>query len=143
MDWSSATFQLAWVYPRKIASPPADWADDIGIGDNLMSNLAVMATEGFGPIPINSDSFAFLRELEGQRVAMLTTTRVNGFLSRPQVIAVDMDALDDDAVASHVTVTEQTRVRLVDPSGLGLVGTVAEKSRRTRRSDSMILRSIS
>jgi hypothetical protein len=110
---------------------------DTGIGDNAMTAIAIVATEGFGAIPISGDAFAYLKRFDNEPVTLLTTTRVNGFLSRPQVIHVNQDALDDDAPAQPIALTGATRVRLVDQSNLGVTGTVAEKPKRVRRADGM------
>lgn len=108
---------------------------DSGIGDSMMTAFAIVATEGYGNLPMTADAFAFLQRLEGVRVSMLTTTRVSGFLARPQIIQVNQDALDDDAPARPPALDENTRVRLVDQSSLGITGTVAEKPKRVRRAD--------
>jgi hypothetical protein len=112
---------------------------DIGIGDKLMSNLAVMATDGFGATPICPDVFAALRQMQGGRVAMLTATRVNGYLARPQIIQVNPEAMDDEATPGRIQFTSTTRVRMVDQTGLGLSGLVTDRPHRIRRSDSVML----
>ena len=110
---------------------------DTGLGDSLMTTIAVVATEGFGSIPITADAFAFLKRLDGQRVTMLTTTRLSGFLARPQIIHVNEDKLDDEAPATALSLTSDTRVRVVDQSGLGVIGKVVEKPKRIRRADGL------
>ena len=80
---------------------------DTGIGDNMMTTIAIVATEGFGAIPISGDAFAYFKRFDNQLVTLLTTTRVNGFLSRPQVIHVNVDALDDDAPAQPIARFDQ------------------------------------
>lgn len=112
---------------------------DVGVGDHLMSNLALVATEGFGPLPLSSDVFAFLKAYEGQLITLLTATRMTGFLSRPQIIVVNVDALDEEAPAQPISISETTKVRLVDQTGLGAVGTIAELPKRTRRSDGVMI----
>ena len=112
---------------------------DVGIGDHLMSNLALVATEGFGSLPMPGDAFAFLKHHEGQHVSLLTSTRITGFLARPQVVVVNVDALDEDAPAQPVAISDKTRVRLVDQAGLGAVGTIAELPKRSRRADGILV----
>lgn len=112
---------------------------DIGVGDKLMSNLAVVATEGFGATPICPEIFSELRSLNGQRIAAITATRVHGYLARPQLIAVDPQALDEDRKPGHISFSDKTRVRMTDQTGLGLIGAVVEKPQRVRRSDSMMI----
>lgn len=112
---------------------------DIGVGDKLMSNLAVVATEGFGATPICPEIFSELRSLNGQRIAAITATRVHGYLARPQLIAVDPQALDEDRKPGHISISDKTRVRMTDQTGLGLIGAVVEKPQRVRRSDSMMI----
>ena len=46
----------------------------------MTTSIAIIATEGFGSLPISADAFAFLKKFEGTRVTMITTTRMSGFL---------------------------------------------------------------
>ncbi|HQY31098.1 MAG TPA: hypothetical protein PK691_07415 [Thermomicrobiales bacterium] len=112
---------------------------DIGMGDRMMSTLAIVGTEGFGATPICADVFSALRSLDGRSIALLTATRINGFLSRPQIIAVNPDMLDNEASPGHVSFGENTRVRVTDQTGLGLAGVVAERPQRVRRTDSLMI----
>jgi hypothetical protein len=112
---------------------------DVGIGDGLMSNLSIMATEGFGALPINGDVFGFLKELDGQNVSLLTTTRVNGFLSRPQLLAIKEEMLDEEAPADPMSLTESSKVRITDQESLGLSGVVAERPKRQRKGDGILV----
>jgi hypothetical protein len=112
---------------------------DVGVGDGLMSNLAVMATEGFGILPICGDVFAFLKALDGHKISLLTTTRINGYLSRPQVLAINEEMLDEDAPAEPTTLSESTRVRMTDSEALGMSGTVAERPKRQRKGDGILV----
>lgn len=116
-------------------SPWRIGVSDNGIGDSMMTNFAMVATEGYGRLPMTSEAFAFLQGLDGQRVSMLTTTRVSGFLARPQIIHVNDEALDDDAPAVPLALGADTRVRVIDQAGLGITGKVAEKPKRVRRGD--------
>jgi hypothetical protein len=110
---------------------------DTGVGDSMRTSLAIVAIEGFGVLPINADAFSFLKQLEGQRVSVITTTRVSGFLARPQILHVNENALDEEAPSQPIALTEETRLRLTDPAHLGMTGTVAERPRRVRRGDSI------
>jgi hypothetical protein len=103
----------------------------------MRTSLAIVAIEGFGVLPINADAFSFLKQLEGQRVSVITTTRVSGFLARPQILHVNENALDEEAPSQPIALTEETRLRLTDPAHLGMTGTVAERPRRVRRGDSI------
>ena len=113
--------------------------NDIGIGDNLMSNLALVATEGFGVLPMSGDAFAFLKHHAGRQISLITATRVTGFLARPQIVAINVDSLDEDAPAEGMSITDKTRVRLVDQAGLGMIGTIAELPKRSRRADGVMI----
>ena len=108
---------------------------DLGIGDGMMTTLAIVATEGFGSQPITAEVFEFLKRFDGERMTLLTNTRLSGFLARPQLIHVNQDSLDDDAPAKPVPLTASTRVRIVDQSSLGASGNVSEKPKRVRRAD--------
>ena len=43
--------------------------------------------------------------------------------------------LDEDAPAQPITLSAETRVRIVDQANLGVTGTVAERPKRVRRAD--------
>ena len=116
---------------------------DIGIGDSMMTSFAIVATEGYGHLPMAPEAFAFLQKLDGQSATMLTTTRVSGFLARPQIIHVNEEALDDDAPAAPLALRPDTRVRVVDQSGLGITGKVAENPKRVRRGDGITVDAVS
>jgi hypothetical protein len=108
---------------------------DSGMGDSMTTSIAIVATEGFGSLPITADAFAFLKKFEGTHVTLLTTTRMSGFLARPQIISVNQQMLDDDAPAQPIALSTDTRVRLVDQANLGMTGKVAERPKRVRRAD--------
>jgi hypothetical protein len=112
---------------------------DVGIADSMMANIGLMATEGFGRLPISPQAFAFLRELEGREVVLLTATRVTGHLSRPQLIAVNEEALDDEAPHAVATLEIGTAVRIVEPTQLGTSGSVSAMPRRVRRGDGQMV----
>jgi hypothetical protein len=108
---------------------------DTGIGDSMRTSLAIVAIEGFGVLPINYEAFAFLQQMDGQQVSVITTTRISGYLARPQIVHVNEEALDEEAPGQPISLTIETRVRLTDPAHLGMTGTVAERPRRVRRGD--------
>jgi hypothetical protein len=108
---------------------------DTGMGDSMTTSIAIVATEGFGSLPITADAFAFLKKFEGTRVTLITTTRMSGFLARPQIISINQEMLDDDAPAQPITLSTETRVRLIDQASLGMTGRVAERPKRVRRAD--------
>jgi hypothetical protein len=108
---------------------------DTGMGDSMTTSIAIVATEGFGSLPITADAFAFLKKSEGTRVTLITTTRMSGFLARPQIISVNQEMLDDDAPAQPIALSTDTRVRLIDQANLGMTGKVAERPKRVRRAD--------
>ena len=38
---------------------------DSGMGDSMTTSIAIVATEGFGSLPITAEAFAFLKKFEG------------------------------------------------------------------------------
>ena len=112
---------------------------DVAMADSMGASLAQMATEGFGRLSIHAAAFAFLKELDGREVVLLTATRVTGHLSRPQVIAVNMQALDEEAPQSVAKLDVGTQVRVVEPSQLGTTGWVTSLPSRVRRGDGQMV----
>ena len=112
---------------------------DVGIADSMMANIGLMATEGFGRLPISAEAFAFLKALEGREVVLLTSTRVTGHLARPQLIAVNEDALDEEAPRAVAKLEVGTRVRIVEPTQLGAAGSVSTMPSRIRRGDGQMV----
>jgi hypothetical protein len=47
----------------------------------MTSPLTIMATEGFGRLPINAESFILCQELEGQTGVLIADTRVSAALT--------------------------------------------------------------
>jgi hypothetical protein len=109
------------------------------IGEYLPPGISVMATEGFGPLPMHPDAFALLKEAEGRQAVLFPSTRVTGELMRPELIVCDdAVALDDDGMTSHAAFANGARVRLVDPASLGKMGTVVGGPRRSRLGDGLV-----
>ena len=105
------------------------------IGEGQTARLALMATEGFGPLAMNAAAFALLADLAGRQAVLLTATRVAAPLIRPELIVPNEDALDEDAPTSQAALVPGASVRLVAQSDLGLVGTVSQEPRRERLGD--------
>lgn len=112
---------------------------DVGIADSIMADIGLMATEGFGRLPISAQAFAFLKALEGREVVLLTATRVTGHLSRPQLIAVNEEALDDEAPHAVAKLEVGTAVRIVEPTQLGAIGAISAMPSRVRRGDGQMV----
>ena len=112
---------------------------DVGLADSMMANLGLMATEGFGRLPISAQAFAFLKGLEGREVVLLTSTRVTGHLSRPQLIAVDEEELDNEAPHAVARLEIGTPVRIVEPTMLGTTGAISAMPSRIRRGDGQMV----
>jgi hypothetical protein len=109
------------------------------LGENVTIPLAIMATEGFGRLPINPESFLLLKELDGQNAVLNADTRTSGELIRPELIVPSEDAEELDGVRSFATFNEGSHVRLIDPAMLGLTGVIVGAPRRTRRGDGQAL----
>jgi hypothetical protein len=109
------------------------------LGENLMSPLTIMATEGFGRLPINPESFILCQELEGQMGVLIGDTRISGELIRPELVVPNADALELDGNRSYAAFAEGAHVRIVDHAMLGLTGIVVGPPRRIRRGDGQAL----
>jgi hypothetical protein len=109
------------------------------IGDSLMPPLTIMATEGFGRLPINPETFILCQELEGQTGVLIGDTRVSGELIRPELVVPNPDAIEMDGFRTYATFAEGAHVRLVDHAMLGLTGIVVGPPRRIRRGDGQAL----
>jgi hypothetical protein len=114
-------------------------AGDRALGEFLPPGISVVATEGFGPLPMHPDAFALLKEADGREAVLLPFTRVTGDLMRPELIVCDdVTALDDDGLTSHATFVAGARVRLVDQASLGKTGTIVGGPRRSRSGDGLV-----
>ncbi len=105
------------------------------IGDELLSGIAMMATEGYGQIAINPHIFAFLQEFDGLTGVLFTSTRVVGYLARPQLIFVNSELLDDDAPTGTAALAPGSLARLIDQNSLGQSVEIASGPKRSRRGD--------
>jgi hypothetical protein len=105
------------------------------IADEYHPGISIVATEGFGQLPINSHTFAFLQEFNGSRGVLFTSTRVVGYLSRPQLIFVNEELLDEDAPTATNACAPGSPARQIDQASLGQSVEIASAPRRTRRGD--------
>jgi hypothetical protein len=105
------------------------------LGEHASLPLAVMATEGFGRLPINPESFLLLKELDGQSAVLIAETRTSNDLIRPELIVSNEEAMEYDGARSFASFAEGSHVRLVDHAMLGLTGIIVGAPRRIRRSD--------
>lgn len=109
------------------------------LGESLTSSLTVMATEGFGSLPMHPEAFALLKECDGRIGALFPATRVTGNLMRPELIMTDpVDALDDDGISSHAAFVEGAVVRLTSQTDLGKRGTLTGTPVRSRTGDGFV-----
>ncbi len=105
------------------------------LGERTSIPLAIMATEGFGRLPINPESFLLLKELDREPAVLNADTRMSDELIRPELIVANAEAMEYDAVRSVASFVEGSHVRLVDHAMLGLTGVVVGAPRRIRRGD--------
>jgi hypothetical protein len=105
------------------------------IGEGVLPRVSLMATEGFGPLPMNQPAFNLFKELAGRTAVLLTATHVATPLIRPELIIPDEAGLDGDALMSQATYAAGVPIRLVSPAELGQVGTIAGEPRRYRLAD--------
>jgi hypothetical protein len=109
------------------------------LGENITLGIAVMATEGFGQLPMHPEAFALLKEVEGSNAVVIPTTRITGALLRPEFVVPDTAALDKDGQSSHAAFVEGAQVRLTDQAGLGGAGVVVRGPRRARLGDGLMV----
>jgi hypothetical protein len=109
------------------------------LGEQTSIPLAIMATEGFGRLPINPESFLLLQELDRQQAVLSADTRMSADLIRPELIVANVDAMDYDAARSAASFAEGSHVRLIDPAMLGLTGVIVGAPKRIRRGDGQAL----
>jgi hypothetical protein len=114
---------------------PADRA----VGAAIPAPITLMATEGFGALPMHPQVFALLQEHDGQDAVLFAVTRVTGQLSRPELIVPNAAALDEDGDTSLAVFVEGAHVRLTDQANLGRPGTIAGPPRQTYRGDGMVI----
>jgi hypothetical protein len=105
------------------------------LGEHASLPLAVMATEGFGRLPINPESFLLLKELDRQSAVLIAETRTSNDLIRPELIVSNEEAMECDGARSFASFAEGSHVRLVDHAMLGLTGVIVGAPRRIRRGD--------
>jgi hypothetical protein len=85
------------------------------------SPFAIVATEGFGRIPMAEAVFSFLREREGQTASVQAATCVGESLHRPEIYVTAAGAEDAGRVTDELQPGRQ--VRLVGSRYLGTVAT--------------------
>jgi hypothetical protein len=122
---------LGWQAEDRLA-PWRPLPGDRAIAEGLPVPLAIVATEGFGRLPMNPLAFELLGELHGQRAVLLTATRVVGTMSRPELIVPHEDGLEHDAATRRASLVPGVPVRLIDQSNLGRTGVAATGPRRER-----------
>jgi len=105
------------------------------IGDEYTRGLALVATEGFGPLPMHPAAFALLQEYQGREAVVFPATRVVGQLLRPEIIIPEPDALDEDGQTTIAAYVEGAAVRLIDQAYLGQHGVIAGVPRRRQCAD--------
>lgn len=109
------------------------------LGENLPSGLTMMATEGFGALPMHPEAFDMLTEFDGREAVLFPFTRTTGDLMRPELIVTDpIEALDDDGLSSHAAFVEGAQVRLTDQAFLGKSGTLVGTPHRSRSGDGFV-----
>ncbi|MDQ3044578.1 MAG: hypothetical protein M3R06_05425 [Chloroflexota bacterium] len=108
---------------------------DRPIADGVPLPFSMMATEGFGTLPIHPAAFNLMREVAGRHGVLMPATRAGHSLTRPELIIPDADALDQDGMISVAALVHGAHVRLVDQAGLGVMGRIVGEARRERGPD--------
>ena len=128
--------ELGGVFSAAIEDRLAPWRMLPGrhaMADDLVPNLALMATEGFGHLAMHPHAFALLQECDGKEAVLFPATRVVGQMFRPELIIPDVAALDNDGESTLAVYAEGAWVRCVDHAHLGKTGVVVGPPRRSHR----------
>ncbi len=128
--------ELGGVFSAAIEDRLAPWRMLPGrhaMADDLVPNLALMATEGFGHLAMHPHAFALLQESDGKEAVLFPATRIVGQMLRPELVIPDVAALDNDGESTLAVFAEGAWVRCVDHARLGKTGVVVGPPRRAHR----------
>jgi hypothetical protein len=120
---------LGWASDQRLAA----WQD---AGGRIPAEMAVVATEGFGKLPINPAIWSMLREYDGKPAIVLPQTVLAGDLARPQIV------IEDPAAAGMATpraMAPGAMLRLVDPANLGAVVEAASTPLKAREESGRLI----
>ena len=84
---------------------------------------------------MNTAAFALLTREAGRRAVLLTPNRAAPPRIRPEWIAPNESALDEDVQTGHAALLPGASVRLVAQSDLWLIGTIIQEPRREHLAD--------
>ena len=98
------------------------WARHNGLPDGRGSGLVIVATEGFGRLPMADAVYEFLASNAGNNVSVDTTTNSWQHLSRPEIHIAGSGTGEDVPAAS---LDRSRAVRVSDTHRLGMSGTIA------------------
>jgi hypothetical protein len=99
-------------------------------------SLSLVATEGFGKIPMAQKTFQLLQKLEGQIASINGSTQIRAGVLRPEVIVAreGLAAVDADAVTAGLEIG--TRVRVIRTPWFGYLGEVTKLPVQLQRIES-------
>lgn len=123
---------LAEAFGWQLEDRLAPWrarSGETAIGGGLPVPLSVVATEGFGSLPMSPAIFEALRALRERSAVLLPRTSLEGAGSRPELIAADADAVERDAPPPTLECIPGTTARLSDQAHLGQQVVVASEPR--------------
>jgi hypothetical protein len=112
---------------------------DYRIGSAAQVPFPLLATEGFGTVPMNKLLHDVLRTHDGKSAAVFTETSPIAPRTFPEVIVADTARLDHDAPVTVAEIRPGTLLRLVRAGQPGLEATAVGTPFRHRFGDSHVL----
>jgi len=88
--------------------------------------LTVILTEGFGHLPMAEETFALLKQHEGQQASLNGATQIRAGVLRPEVIIPLAETSDTPLPAPSGRLAVGSRVRLIREPYFGLLGAVTD-----------------
>lgn len=100
---------------------------DIGVAitGHEKIDISIIATEGFGIIPMAERTFNLLKSLEGQRASINGATQIRAGVIRPEIIVPSGEGDTSEAVDKEQTLDTGVRIRVIRSPYFGLLGRVA------------------
>lgn len=107
-------------------------------GGRISAHLAVVATEGFGELPINDATWRFLKSVAGQEATVIPETRIGDYLARPQILILG-GAAGPSSASAPATIVPGSSIRIVDQAGLGTFAVTASSVMKSRSANGVLI----
>lgn len=97
------------------------WTGHNGFPDAAASGLVIVATEGFGRLPMADPVYEFLAGQAGSEVSVTAHTATGRHLARPEI---HIAGNSGEAGSPDAALSPERAVRVVDTHRLGMIGTI-------------------